>query len=173
MDVRHAIAAELPRLRRYARALMAGNAQGADDLVQQALVRALERLHLFHQGTDLRAWLFTILHNVNVNNRRALAVRPHEGWEEDVPEATFATEPEAPGRLSLCDLDRALAQLTQEQREIVLLVSLEGLSYKETSEVLGVPVGTVMSRLARGRDHLRNLMDNGGDAAAPTLRRVK
>lgn len=172
MDVRHAIAAELPRLRRYARALMAGNTQGADDLVQQALQRALERVELFRPETDLRAWLFTILHNVNANNRRALAIRPREVWEEDVPEAAFAIQPEAPGRLGVRDLGRALAQLPQEQREVVLLVSLEGLSYKDTSEVLGVPVGTVMSRLARGRDRLRDLMDSGG-ATTPTLRRVK
>ena len=171
MDVRHLIAAELPRVRRYARALMSGDPHGADDLVQQALERALERAHLFQPGTNMRAWLFTILHNVNANNRRKLASRPREVWDEDVGEDTFAVAPEAPGKLELRDMARALDQLPLEQRETVLLVSLEGMSYKEISEVLNVPIGTVMSRLARGRDRLRDLLPH--TTVTPTLRRVK
>jgi len=171
MDVRHIIARELPRLRRYARALMSGDPHGADDLVQQALERALERTHLFQPGTNMRAWLFTILHNINANNHRKLAARPREVWDEDVPEAAFAVAPDAQGKLELRDMARALDQLPLEQRETILLVSLEGLSYKEISEVLNVPIGTVMSRLARGRDRLRDLMQS--NSVTPTLRRVK
>jgi len=175
MDIRHAIATELPRLRRYARALTAGDTHGADDLVQLALERALKKTHLFQPGTNMRAWLFTILHNINANEHRRRAARPQEVWDEDVPASTFTAPPEAHGKLELRDMARALEHLPPEQRETVLLVSLEGMSYKEVSEVLGVPIGTVMSRLARGRERLRTLMENGPAQLPhkPTLRRVK
>lgn len=171
MDIRHAIANELPKLRRYARALSLGDVHGADDLVQQTLERALERTHLFQPDTNLRAWLFTILHNVNANNWRKLATRPYEVWDEEAPQGALTTPSAADGKLALRDMDRALAQLTDEQRKTVLLVSLEGMGYKEVSEVLNVPIGTVMSRLARGRERLKTLMGNEGKK--PVLRRVK
>lgn len=179
MDIRHSIAAELPRLRRYARALSAGDTSHADDLVQHALERALNKAHLFQPGTNLRAWLFTILHNVSVSEHRKRAARPYEVSDETTPESAYATPPDAHGKLALRDMARALERLPQEQRETVLLVSLEGLSYKEVSEVMAVPIGTVMSRLARGRDQLRTLMESGVEKTMPrsmlrpTLWRVK
>jgi RNA polymerase sigma-70 factor (ECF subfamily) len=126
--------------------------------VQSCLVRALAKSHLWQPGTDLRAWLFTILHNQYVNDVRR-AVR--EGVNipvEDV--APVLTVPSTQGAsLQLRDLDRALARLPEEQRQVLLLVGLEGMRYEEVAIVLDVPVGTVRSRLSRGRDMLRRLMD--------------
>jgi RNA polymerase sigma-70 factor (ECF subfamily) len=139
---RQDIEATVPALRRYARAL-ARNAEIADDLVQDTLVRALRSEHLFHGG-DIRSWLYTILINLNRNRLRSLARRPALQTIED-DDAPGAAGPEAGGR----DIERALAALASEQRETLLLVVLEGLSYRETADVLGVPIGTVMSRLAR------------------------
>jgi RNA polymerase sigma-70 factor, ECF subfamily len=153
---------EIPRLRRYARALTR-DATRADDLVQSCLVRALAKSHLWQPGTDLRAWLFTILHNQHVNDVRR-AVR--EGVNipvEDV--APLLTVPSTQGAsLQLRDLDRAMARLPEEQRQVLLLVGLEGMRYEEVATVLDVPVGTVRSRLSRGRDMLRYLMDMKGRA---------
>jgi RNA polymerase sigma-70 factor (ECF subfamily) len=167
MDTRAAIVVEIPRLRRYARVLL-GDATAADDLVQDCLERALGRVHLFHAGTNLRAWLFTIMHNLHVNAR----VRASRSPEIPVDPAALGgeTEPVQGSGLLLRDLDRALAQLPDDQRAALLLVGLEGLSYRETADVLGVPVGTVMSRLARGRERLRRLIDGGSRQA---LRQVK
>jgi RNA polymerase sigma-70 factor (ECF subfamily) len=148
---------EIPRLRRYARALTR-DASRADDLVQSCLVRALAKSHLWQPGTDLRAWLFTILHNQYVNDvRRAM----REGTTIPVEDAApTLTVPSTQGAsLRLRDLDRALARLPEEQRQILLLVGLEGMRYEEVATVLNVPVGTVRSRLSRGRDMLRQLMD--------------
>jgi RNA polymerase sigma-70 factor (ECF subfamily) len=148
---------EIPRLRRYARALTR-DATRADDLVQSCLLRALAKSHLWQPGTDLRAWLFTILHNQHVNDVRR-AVR--EGINipvEDV--APVLTVPSTQGAtLQLRDLDRALARLPEEQRQVLLLVGLEGMRYEEVAAVLDIPVGTVRSRLSRGRDMLRHLLD--------------
>ncbi len=148
---------EIPRLRRYARALTR-DATRADDLVQSCLLRALAKSHLWQPGTDLRAWLFTILHNQHVNDVRR-AVR--EGINipvEDV--APVLTTPSTQGAtLQLRDLDRAMARLPEEQRQVLLLVGLEGMRYEEVAAVLDIPVGTVRSRLSRGRDMLRHLLD--------------
>ncbi len=148
---------EIPRLRRYARALTR-DATRADDLVQSCLLRALAKSHLWQPGTDLRAWLFTILHNQHVNDVRR-AVR--EGINipvEDV--APVLTVPSTQGAtLQLRDLDRAMARLPEEQRQVLLLVGLEGMRYEEVAAVLDIPVGTVRSRLSRGRDMLRHLLD--------------
>lgn len=155
-DLKGRIEAEIPRLRRYARALT-HDATAADDLVQDCLVRGLAKLHLWKEGTDLRAWLFTILHNQYVNQVRR-AVR--EGSAVAVSETdSFLSRPADQGRrLELRDLDRALALLPEEQRSVILLVGLEGLRYEAVAEVIGVPVGTVRSRLSRGREALRRLM---------------
>ncbi len=148
---------EIPRLRRYARAL-ARDASRADDLVQSCLARALAKSHLWQPGTDLRAWLFTILHNQHVNDVRR-AVR--EGISIPVDDvAPVLTAPSTQGAaLRLRDLERALDRLPEEQRQVLLLVGLEGMRYDEVAGVLSVPVGTVRSRLSRGRDMLRQLMD--------------
>lgn len=148
---------QIPRLRRYARAL-AGDAQEADDLVQDCLERAWARSHLFRAGSDARRWLFTILHNLFLNRLRDRGRQPAEApLEESAHPAAVAQE----GGLVVRDLERALAALAPEQREVVLLVGLEGMSYEEVARVLGVPQGTVMSRLHRGRERLRGLMAGG------------
>ena len=147
----------IPRLRRYARAL-AGERAAADDLVQDTLERAWSKLHLYRRGTDLRAWLFTVMHNVHVNRLRA--TRPADPLEDEMPElAQRATQGDA---LLVRDLDRAVAALPEAQRQVLLLVALEELSYEETARVLEIPIGTVMSRLARAREKLRLLMQGKG-----------
>jgi RNA polymerase sigma-70 factor (ECF subfamily) len=154
-DFARLLEAEIPRLRRYARALTR-NVTHADDLVQSCLVRGIAKQHLWQPGTNLRAWLFTIMHNQHVNNVRHSA---REGITVDLADApTLTAEPVATTRLELRDLERALDKLPIEQREVILLVGLEGMAYEEVAEVLGVPVGTVRSRLSRGRDALRRLM---------------
>ncbi len=147
------IEAEIPRLRRYARALTR-DLIAADDLVQDCLTRALGKLHLWQQGTDLRAWLFTILHNQYLNHvRRTAREGAAVGLSEREP--LLARAPQQGRRLELRDLDRALTKLPRVQRSVVLLVGLEGMSYGEVAAVLDVPVGTVRSRLSRGREALR------------------
>ncbi len=156
------IEAAIPALRRYARALTR-DAEVADDLVQDSLVRALRSEHLFHGG-DVRSWLYTILTNLNRNRLRSLARRPIVSsiGDDDAPDMAG---PEAGSR----DIERALARLVEEQRAALLLVVLEGLTYREVAEVQGVPIGTVMSRLARARAQLKAYLDG----ERPTLRRVK
>lgn len=143
----------IPRLRRYARALL-GDRAAADDLVQDTLERALAKLRLYRRGTDLRAWLFTVMHNVYVNQLRA--ARPLAPLEEDMPE--LARSAREAGALDLRDLERALRRLPPEQREVLLLVALEELSYDEAARALGIPIGTVMSRLSRAREKLRAML---------------
>jgi RNA polymerase sigma-70 factor, ECF subfamily len=155
-DIYRDIEAEIPRLRRYARALVR-DATAADDLVQDCLARALGKLHLWQAGTDLRAWLFTILHNQYVNQvRRSVREGATVGLSEGEPLLTHA--PHQGRSLELRDLERAMARLPDEQRSVILLVGLEGMRYEEVAAVLGVPVGTVRSRLSRGREALRRLM---------------
>jgi RNA polymerase sigma-70 factor, ECF subfamily len=146
---------QIPRLRRYARALTR-DVTRADDLVQSCLVRAVAKQHLWEPGTDLRAWLFTILHNQHVNDVRR-SVR--EGTTVELEEAPQLTVPSnVIPALELRDLETAIGKLPPEQRQAILLVGLEGMAYEEAAAVLQVPVGTVRSRLSRGRDQLRRLM---------------
>ena len=156
------VEATIPALRRYARALTR-DADIADDLVQDTLVRALRSEHLFHGG-EVRSWLYTILTNLNRNRLRSLARRPTLSPLED-NDAPDLAGPEAGGR----DIERALATLVEDQRNALLLVVLEGLTYREVAEVQGVPIGTVMSRLARARVQIKNYLDG----ERPALRRVK
>ena len=143
----------IPRLRRYARALV-GEAAAADDLVQDTLERAWSKFHLYRRGTDLRAWLFTVMHNVFVNQLRT--ARPGAALEHELPElASPARDADA---LVLRDLDRAIRRLPGEQREVLLLVVLQDMSYDEAARTLGIPIGTVMSRLARAREKLRAML---------------
>ncbi|MBX6366765.1 MAG: sigma-70 family RNA polymerase sigma factor [Rhodospirillales bacterium] len=167
---------EIPRLRRYARALTR-DFNTADDLVQDCLARALGKVHLWQRGSDLRAWLFTILHNQFVNQVRRSA---REGTAIAAQENSrnLSSGPSQSTRLELRDLQRAMAKLPEEQRAVILLVGLEGMRYEEVATVLNVPVGTVRSRLSRGRDMLRQLMGMNPDeevlppskGAAPRLR---
>lgn len=148
----------IPRLRRYARALT-GDASAADDLVQDALERALLKQSLWREGTDLRAWLFTVMHNIFINQVRSAAAN-RQVPIDDVAGDIFADIPpaQASDRLEIRDLDAALQALPEEQRAVVLLVGLEQMSYEEAARVLEVPIGTVMSRLSRGRERLRRLL---------------
>ena len=159
---REGVEAAVPALRRYARALTR-NRELADDLVQDTLVRALRSEHLFHGG-DIRSWLYTILANLNRNRLRALARRPALQAIED-HDAPDVAGPEAGAR----DIERALASLVEDQRSALLLVVLEGLSYREVAKVQGVPIGTVMSRLARARLQIKAYLDG----ERPPLRRIK
>ena len=149
-DPHRDIEAEIPRLRRYARALTR-DVVAADDLVQDCLTRALGKLHLWQDGTDLRAWLFTILHNQYVNYiRRAVREGSAVGLNESEP--LLSRAPQQGKRLEMRDLERAIAKLPEEQRIVILLVGLEGMRYEEVAVVLDVPVGTIRSRLSRGRE---------------------
>ena len=156
----------IPRLRRYARAL-AGDRIAADDLVQDTLERAWSKFHLYRRGTDLRAWLFTVMHNVYVNQLRAL--RPVAQLDEDMPELSQPAR-ESDG-LTLRDLDAAIRRLPPEQREVLLLVAVEELTYREVATAIGVPIGTVMSRLSRARERLRIELE--GSALPARMQRVK
>ena len=156
------VEAAIPALRRYARALTRVS-DIADHLVQDTLVRALRSEHLFHGG-EIRSWLYTILTNLNRNRLRSLSRRPMLTSLED-NDAPDLAGPEAGGR----DIERALATLVEDQRSALLLVVLEGLSYREVAEMQGVPIGTVMSRLARARVQIKNFLD----CERPALRRVK
>lgn len=159
---------EMPSLRAYARLLVGDRAQ-ADDLVQECLERAWSRSHLFRAGADIRVWLFTILHNLHVSAirqaRRRPAIIPLSEYDQ-----SLAVTPREDLHTELADLDRALAELSDEQRAAVLLVGAEDMSYEQAAAVLAIPVGTLMSRLHRGRKQLRILMSG---EAPPRLRRVK
>lgn len=155
------VEAMIPALRRYARALTR-DSDIADDLVQDTLVRALRSEKLF-LGGDIRSWLYTILTNLNRNRRRSLARRPSISPLNDDEAGANGTEAESR------DIERALSGLVEEQRSALLLVVLEGLSYREVAEIQGVPIGTVMSRLARARAHIKASLE--GEKV--TLRQVK
>ena len=162
------LVAALPRLRRYARVLT-GDINRADDLVQDTLARAWEKRRLWHAGTDLRAWLFTIMHNVHVNQyavrrwRQAESPLDDEGagsWEISVR----ATQSD---RVELTEVLAQIGQLPVEQREVLILAAVEELRYEDIARVQGVPIGTVMSRLNRAREKLRRLVSD-----APTSLKV-
>ena len=153
---------EIPRMRRFARALTRNSAK-SDDLVQSCLVRALEKQHLWQPGSNLRAWLFTILHNQHVNDVRHSLHQGSVGPLEDA-EPMWRVEPVADASLQLRDLQRAINTLCHEHREVLLLVGLEGMRYEQVATILDVPVGTVRSRLSRARTTLRLLMDGAKSA---------
>jgi len=166
------LVAALPRLRRYARVLT-GDVHRADDLVQDTLARAWEKRRLWQAGSDLRAWLFTIMHNVHVNQfsmrQREYAHAsldaddgPAAGWEI----AVRATQSD---RVELSEVLAQVARLPAEQREVLMLAAVEELRYEEISVVLEVPIGTVMSRLSRAREKLRRMTEE----PSPTLKLVR
>jgi RNA polymerase sigma factor (sigma-70 family) len=163
--------AQIPQLRRYARALT-GDAWAADDLVQDTLERACDRWQLWKAGSDLRAWLFTLMHNLFIDGaRRAMRQQGHRVDIDDVAHelAAPASSPD-----SAIDLQRCLLRLPNEQREVLLLVALQDLAYDEVARMMGTPVGTVMSRLSRARARLRDLMEAApASAAVVPLKRLK
>ena len=162
------VEAQIPRLRRYARALTRDVVR-ADDLVQSCLLRAVAKQHLWQPGTDLRAWLFTLLHNQHVNDvRRSVREGSNVSIEGAAPVLTI--QPNAIDVLQLRDLEKALGQLAQEQRQVILLIGMEGMTYEDAASLLGVPIGTVRSRLSRGRDQLRNLMGMGDEISGEPVR---
>lgn len=153
------ITEHITSLRRYARALV-GNGADADDLVQECLARVLAQMRAWRPVRDLRAYLFATLHNVFIDgNRRRRAANLETPIEE--ASSSIVIPANQVLRLEVRDLLDALAQIPAEQREVVLLVGLEGMSYLEAANVLGVPIGTVMSRLSRGREALRRLTSHG------------
>src|SRR3954471_21494481 len=166
------IVGHIPDLRRYARALT-GDQWAADDLVQDTLERACARWQLWSVGSDLRAWLFTVMHNLFVDGARR-AVR-QAGQRVDVNEVGNELVAPSSGVEQALDLQRCLLRLPEDQREVLLLVSLQDLTYEDAARITGVPVGTVMSRLSRARSRLRELLDGPRPAAtaAIPLRRLK
>ncbi|PHV31939.1 RNA polymerase subunit sigma-24 [Janthinobacterium sp. BJB312] len=158
----------LPGLRRYARAL--AGAAHADDLVQDTVERAWRKLD--QRGGEMRPWLFSIMHNLHVDQLR----RPGLALQELDDDALLPAPERAPGQaIAIGEMDAALARLPLGQREVILLVALEQMPYEQVAATLDIPVGTVMSRLSRGRERLRELLDGrpAGSHGAPTLKVVK
>jgi RNA polymerase sigma-70 factor, ECF subfamily len=173
MDLSHserkdAVAAEVPRLMRYAVALLRDRRE-AEDLVHDCVAKALANLSNWREGDNPRRWLFTIMHNLNVDRIRARSRRPALVSLDEGHASTLGDR--AAHDVTRHEIDSALATLPLEQRQCVLLIGLEGLTYAEAALVLGEPVGTVMSRLSRGRQKLRDILDH--QVIRSTLRRVK
>jgi RNA polymerase sigma-70 factor (ECF subfamily) len=147
------IVALIPRLERYARVLTR-DVSAACDLVQDCLARALEKIQLWQPGTDLRAWLFTILHHQHISHTRRDAPS-HVCLESQEARRRLVVSPDQMARLEFRGLERALARLPEQQRLAILLVGLEGMAYEEAASVVNIPVGTVRSRVGRGRETLR------------------
>ena len=154
------LAAVIPRLRRYARVLTRNSTRG-DDLVQDTLTRAWEKHSYWRPGSDLRAWLFTIMHNVFVNQLAAakrdaknisLDAQSEAGTTMELADAEDPTR-----RIELRQLMKQVQRLPAEQREVLMLVAVEGMRYEEVAATLEIPVGTVMSRLSRARDKLKRV----------------
>ena len=166
-DFLEGIESHIPALRRYARALT-GNADAADDLVQDCLERAIRKQGLWKQGGSLKAWLYTILLNLFRNARRREKSVRFDAMETMT--ADPAEAPTQPGRLALNEVGRAITRLPDDQREALLLVVIEGQSYVEAADILDIPLGTLMSRLGRARTALRAMTSETGE---PKLRAVK
>ena len=156
----------IPALRRYAHAL-AYDSMEADELVQDCLERALRKRFLWKPTSSVRAWLFTMLHNINANKVRKFKRQPVvSSLEDDIDKTLHPIDSD----MGIRDIKTCLRQLPEQQQHILLLVALEGMSYKEVGKILNIPVGTVMSRLSRAREALRTIMTA---AQTPRLRRVK
>jgi RNA polymerase sigma-70 factor (ECF subfamily) len=162
----------IPALRRYARALLRDRT-AADDLVHDCLERTISRWHQRRADGDARTWVFAILHNLALNRLRQTARRgPHVALDAAGDDA-IQQPPGQEAHVRHGELLRALAELPEDQRSVLLLVSVEGLAYAEAARVLGVPIGTVMSRLSRARERLHRLLDGALPVAPPALRSVK
>lgn len=157
----------IPPLRRYAWSLLR-NASDADDLVQDCLVRALDKLGTVHSEGQLRPWLFTIMHNLYVNRWRRTGHRTEVPVED--ADVEISAPPAQPASTEIREVLRGLQTLPADQRQVILLVAVEGFEYAEVAIILGIPIGTVMSRLSRARDRLRDFVEG---RPQPVLRRVK
>jgi len=160
----------IPGLRRYARGQVRDMTL-ADDLVQDCLERAVARWHQRQPDRSIKAWLYAILHNIAIDRGRKTARQGKSVAVDDTVQSEFATPATQDQGLRTDDILTAINLLPEEQRAVLLLIGVEDLSYAEAADVIGVPIGTVMSRLSRGRERLRVLLDGG--AARPALRRVK
>ena len=170
LDQTELLEEHIPGLRRFACALLHGDRQAADDLVQDSLLRALSRWHQRRREGDLRGWIYTILYHRFITDRCRLRRRGEHKSLSDVQEADQpGMEGDQDRALARRDLMRGLASLPEEQRAVLLLVGLEDFSYEEAARILELPIGTVMSRLSRGRERLRRYMN--GDHV-PVRRRV-
>jgi RNA polymerase sigma-70 factor, ECF subfamily len=169
------LVAAIPRLRRYARVLT-GEATRADDLVQETLARAWEKRRLWAAGTDLRAWLFTIMHNVFVN-QRALAKRESGNVSLDGDDGNTAWQIPVRAtqqtRVELIEVLREVGRLPVDQRAVLILAAVEELRYEEIATVLSIPVGTVMSRLSRAREKLRRAASDAPPDTGSGLKIIK
>jgi RNA polymerase sigma-70 factor (ECF subfamily) len=162
MDVRHEMILLLPRLRRFARAL-AGSREDADDLVQAACERALRAIDSWEPGSRLDSWMFRILRNLWIDQlRRRKAENIADRWEGEIEIAGEDGRRTTEGRLELAQVRATIATLPEPQRDVLVLVCIEDLSYREAAAVLDVPVGTVMSRLARARHALNATLAGSG-----------
>lgn len=162
---------EIPALRRYAR-FLTRDADRADDLVQDGLERAIAKRRLWHKPESLRPWLFALLRNVHLNQLRHQARRPTEvPLDQAFPQAGRGEG--QTGAVMAGQILAALDGLEAEHREVLVLVAVEGLHYKEVATVLGLPMGTVMSRLSRGRARLRQILAGDSPNSTATLRRIK
>lgn len=144
-------------LRRYAYVLCRDHAE-ADDLVQESLMKAIAKADSYKPGKDLRAWLFGIMHNTFISHRRQYARRARASRFLDSTLREAGVKPEQEQRVEVYDTLTMLSRLSPDQQSVLVLIGVEGLSYAEAAEILDIPVGTVMSRLARGREQLRRLM---------------
>ncbi len=168
-DFRQALIREAPYLRRFARSLV-GDMASADDLVQDTFERAISRAHLFDHNRELRPWLFRILRNLNISQYRQSRSRGVQVPLDEASETTATQNTPHDGNLAVRDISRALTLLPYDQREVLVLIALEGLKYREVMDVLDIPIGTVMSRLSRARERLRELLEI---TEHKTLRQVK
>lgn len=157
-EVEQGLEAMLDRLWRFA-LMRCGDQATADDLVQAACLRALERAEQFEPGSRLDSWLYTILESIWRNMTRAQSVRRGNGITDVADAHLESADPDEDTRIAVADTMRHIAELPAGQRTVLLLTSIEGLSYAETARVLDLPSGTIMSRLAAARTKLRTLRD--------------
>jgi RNA polymerase sigma-70 factor (ECF subfamily) len=168
-DPRHEIVEYLPALRAFAISLT-GNRTLADDIIQDTMVKAWTNFHHFKQGTNLRAWLFTILRNTYYSDRRRARLGAYD--ETQVSQDTLVVKPDHDGYLQMKEFVKALEKLPTDQREALILVGASGFSYEEAAEMCGVPIGTIKSRINRARARLAELMQFDGDGPEEITDRV-
>lgn len=154
-DFRERLVHHIPALRAYARMLLRSS-EAADELVQDCLLRAIEKNHLWKRGTDLKAWLFTMMHRLFINDYRRRARRPTVPLEDERVGALGG--PRQLDHMVLQQVKETLHTLPDEQREAIILVAMQGFSYQRAADILGAPVGTIRSRVSRARATLRDAM---------------